>query len=121
MRTPLNPKIRFEVFKRDMFTCQYCGSKGSDIALQVDHIDPVSKGGVNEIINLITSCRDCNLGKSDRKLSDNSVVEKQRKQLELMQEKREQMELMVKWRKSLEPPATPQLGQVVHNNTLLVF
>lgn len=69
--------------------------------LHVDHIEPVSKGGDNGIVNLITSCFDCNLGKSDRKLNDNSVVEKQRKQLELIQERREQIELMFKWKKSL--------------------
>lgn len=28
--------IRFEVFKRDMFTCQYCGRKAPDVILEVD-------------------------------------------------------------------------------------
>ena len=37
-------------------------------------------------MNLITSCESCNLGKSDIPLNDNSVVEKQRHQLELEQE-----------------------------------
>lgn len=100
-RKPLSKKIRFEVFKRDKFTCQYCGQKAPDIVLQVDHIDPVAGGGGNEIVNLITSCFDCNNGKRDKKLDDNSVVEKQRKQLELLQERREQIELMLEWKKSL--------------------
>jgi hypothetical protein len=100
-RKSLSKKIRFEVFKRDKFTCQYCGQKAPDIVLQVDHIDPVAGGGDNDIINLITSCFDCNSGKSDRKLSDNTVVEKQRRQLELLQERREQIELMLEWKKSL--------------------
>ena len=100
-RKALSKKIRFEVFKRDKFTCQYCGQKAPDIVLHVDHIDPVAGGGGNDIINLITSCFDCNSGKSDRKLDDNSVVEKQRRQLELLQERREQIELMLEWKKSL--------------------
>jgi hypothetical protein len=100
-REGLSKKIRFEVFKRDKFTCQYCGAKSPEVVLNVDHIDPVAKGGNNEIVNLITSCFSCNSGKSDRTLSDTSVVEKQRKQLELLQERREQIELMLEWKKSL--------------------
>ena len=100
-RKSLSKKIRFEVFKRDKFTCQYCGQKAPDIILHVDHIDPVARGGDNDIINLITSCFDCNSGKRDRKLDDNTIVEKQRRQLELLQERREQIELMLEWKKSL--------------------
>ena len=44
-RKALSQKIRFEVFKRDSFTCQYCGRKAPDVVLQVDHIVPVAKGG----------------------------------------------------------------------------
>jgi len=100
-RTGLTKRIRFEVFKRDKFTCQYCGLKSPEAILNVDHINPVANGGGNDIINLITSCFDCNNGKSDKLLQDSSVVEKQRKQLELLQERREQIELMLEWKKSL--------------------
>jgi hypothetical protein len=100
-RNSLTKTIRFEVFKRDKFTCHYCGRKAPDVVLHVDHIEPVSKGGTDDIVNLITSCFDCNLGKSNKKLSDNTVIEKQRKQLELLQERREQIELMFQWKKSL--------------------
>jgi hypothetical protein len=100
-RETLSKKIRFEVFKRDKFTCQYCGAKAPDVVLNVDHITPVAKGGTNEIMNLITSCFSCNNGKRDKKLDDGSVVKKQRKQLELLQKRREQIELMLEWKKSL--------------------
>jgi 5-methylcytosine-specific restriction endonuclease McrA len=100
-RISIKKQVRFEVFKRDKFTCQYCGKKAPDVVLNVDHIKPVANGGDNNIINLITSCFDCNNGKSSRELSDNSVIEKQRKQLELLQERREQIELMLEWKKSL--------------------
>lgn len=100
-RKVLSKKIRFEVFKRDGFTCQYCGRSAPDVILEVDHIKPVAKGGQNEIINLITSCRDCNSGKRDRLLSDDSVVKRQKAQLDEINEKREQAKMMVEWRESL--------------------
>jgi 5-methylcytosine-specific restriction endonuclease McrA len=57
-RKSMSKKLRFEVFKRDSFACQYCGNKAPDVVLEVDHINPVSKGGDNSILNLITSCFD---------------------------------------------------------------
>lgn len=97
-RKPLSKTTRFEVFKRDSFTCQYCGSKAPDVILEIDHINPVSKGGDNEMMNLLTSCFTCNRGKTDRVISDNSVVEKQRKQIEELNIRRQQLEMMLQWR-----------------------
>lgn len=68
-REPLSKKIRFEVFKRDSFSCQYCGSIPPQVVLEVDHLIPISKGGDNAIDNLITSCFNCNRGKSATELS----------------------------------------------------
>lgn len=60
-------KTRFEILKRDNFTCQYCGRTiKDDITLQIDHIIPKSKNGTNNTKNLITSCNLCNLGKSNK-------------------------------------------------------
>ena len=100
-RKPLSKKIRFEVFKRDSFKCQYCGRSAPEVVLHVDHIKPVAEGGTNDLMNLITSCADCNLGKGKRKLSDSSVIEKQRKQLEELNERREQLEMMLRWKEGL--------------------
>ncbi len=58
-------KIRFEILRRDKFTCQYCGRKAPDVELQVDHIILKSKGGKYVRENLATSCVECNLGKRD--------------------------------------------------------
>lgn len=59
-------RLRFKVFLRDNFTCQYCGRTPQDGAkLQADHIFPKSKGGGFTFKNLITSCTECNQGKSD--------------------------------------------------------
>lgn len=66
----LSKSLRFEVFARDAFTCQYCGRRPPEIVLEVDHIHPQSKGGLDELLNLITSCYDCNRGKSAKVISE---------------------------------------------------
>ena len=101
-RKSISKKLRFEVYKRDSFTCQYCGRKAPDVALNIDHIKPISKGGTDDILNLITSCFDCNNGKRDVLLGDDAILSKQRLQLEQLQERREQIEMMFDWKKSLE-------------------
>ena len=95
LRKSISKKLRFEVFKRDGFKCQYCGESAPDVILNVDHINPVSKGGDNDVMNLITSCFACNSGKSDREISDNSIIERQRAQLQELSERREQLEMMI--------------------------
>ncbi len=94
--------LRFEVFKRDLFKCQYCGRAAPEVVLHVDHLKPVVEGGTNDILNLITSCVDCNLGKGRRKLSENVTMQKQRDVLEELQERREQLEMMMQWREGLQ-------------------
>jgi len=101
-RKPISKKLRFEVFKRDSFTCQYCGKSAPDVILQVDHIHPVAKGGGNDILNLVTSCDECNAGKGARELSDDSALQKQRQQLDDLNSRREQLEMMIKWREGLK-------------------
>lgn len=101
-RKAIPKKVRFEVFKRDKFTCTYCGRKAPDVVLEVDHIIPVAEGGKNDIMNLTTSCRDCNRGKGKRTLSDDSAIERQRAALEDAQDRREQMEMMLQWQRDLK-------------------
>lgn len=68
-RQPLSKRLRFEVFKRDDFICQYCGAHPPDVVLEVDHITPVAEGGGSESDNLITACFNCNRGKAAIPLS----------------------------------------------------
>lgn len=68
-RKPVSKRVRFEVFKRDDFTCQYCGAHPPAVVLEVDHIIAVANGGTNDEENLITACFDCNRGKSAIPLS----------------------------------------------------
>lgn len=100
-RKPIPKSTRFEVFKRDSFTCQYCGAKAPDVVLHIDHIHPVADGGDNSLLNLVTSCLGCNLGKSDRTLDDNSILLRQRDQLEELNERRQQLEMLLEWRQGL--------------------
>lgn len=100
-RKAIAKRIRFEVFKRDSFTCQYCGAKAPEAVLVIDHIKPVASGGGNEIMNLITACQGCNSGKGPRELSDDSAVAKQRRQLEELNQRREQLEMLLQWRDGL--------------------
>lgn len=64
-RKPLSKRQRFEIFKRDEFCCQYCGNRPPKVILEIDHIVAVADGGTNDEANLVTSCFDCNRGKSD--------------------------------------------------------
>ena len=100
-RKGIGKKTRFEVFKRDKFTCQYCGRMAPDVILEVDHIKPVAEGGTNKMINLITSCRDCNRGKGKVRLSDDTEIKKQQEQLAELAEKREQLKMLMEWRTEL--------------------
>lgn len=100
-RSSLSKSIRFEVFKRDSFTCQYCGRKAPDVLLEIDHIEPVAKGGSGDLLNLTTACKDCNSGKSDKSISQTTLLDKQRAQLEDLQRRREQIDMMFQWQKGL--------------------
>lgn len=111
-RQPLSRSIRFEVFKRDSFTCNYCGRQAPIVTLHVDHIHPVVEGGTNDILNLITACEECNQGKGKRKLSDNQVITKAISQATLLSEKKEQMEMLFEWYKGLQNIDQQQLNAI---------
>lgn len=100
-RPSLSKSTRFEVFKRDSFSCQYCGKRSPDVVLHVDHIRPVSDGGSSDLMNLITSCQECNLGKGCKKLSDSSAVSRRMNQASELQARREQIEMVAKWQRGL--------------------
>lgn len=60
----ISKRLRFEILRRDNHTCQYCGSRGEDSPLTVDHVTPEALGGSDDPDNLVAACLDCNLGKA---------------------------------------------------------
>ncbi len=66
---PLNKRpafTRFNVFLRDRFSCQYCGSRFETRDLTFDHVIPRSRGGRASWSNVVTACRTCNMAKGNR-------------------------------------------------------
>lgn len=61
-------KLRARVFERDGYRCVYCGCEHEK--LQCDHIEPISRGGTNDIANLATACPDCNRDKANMTLEE---------------------------------------------------
>lgn len=72
-RKSTGKRLRFEVFKRDHFTCQYCGTQPPTVVLVADHITPVAEGGLSTIDNLLTACEPCNQGKANKLLGDAAI------------------------------------------------
>ncbi len=66
---------RFNVFLRDHFHCQYCGSADD---LTFDHVVPRSRGGRTTWQNVTTACSPCNLYKGGRLLSESGLHLRQR-------------------------------------------
>ncbi|MFC0661833.1 HNH endonuclease [Eoetvoesiella caeni] len=60
--------IRTRIFKRDDYTCTYCGTRGG--RLECDHIVPIAKGGGHDGSNLTTSCFRCNRSKHSKSLAE---------------------------------------------------
>jgi 5-methylcytosine-specific restriction endonuclease McrA len=56
---------RFNLFLRDQFSCQYCGSRGD---LTFDHVVPRARGGVTSWENVVAACGRCNLRKGAKSL-----------------------------------------------------
>lgn len=58
------------LFARDNYSCQYCGRHRSELRgrqfLTRDHILPLSRGGENTWVNVVTSCSPCNNRKGNR-------------------------------------------------------
>lgn len=73
-RILMTKKLREFIKKRDNYTCCICGNSTHtepNLLLEIDHIVPVSKGGVTEEKNLQTLCWKCNRTKSSKILADN--------------------------------------------------
>lgn len=57
---------RFNIFARDNNTCQYCGHRFARTELNLDHVNPRSRGGLSTWENIVCSCHLCNRRKGGR-------------------------------------------------------
>ena len=57
---------RRNVFKRDHWSCQYCGCQPGGEELTIDHVIPRSQGGISTWENCVLACVGCNKRKADR-------------------------------------------------------
>ncbi|MFC1847531.1 HNH endonuclease [Chloroflexota bacterium] len=55
---------RLEVFRRDQYTCQYCGKKIRQLTL--DHVIPRYRGGQHTWENVVSACVQCNRHKAGK-------------------------------------------------------
>lgn len=96
----ISKTLRFEVFKRDGFQCQYCGRQPPEVILEIDHILPRKRKGKNNPENLITACFDCNRGKGarDLKIAPKSIREK----TEILKEKEVQLKEFYKYQEKIK-------------------
>jgi len=101
-RKAVSTRTRFEIFKRDSFKCQYCGRGTPSVVLEIDHIISVKEGGDNDIQNLITSCFECNRGKSGIPLDKIKIRDDLSEDMAVLVEKEEQLKEYRKLQKRIE-------------------
>lgn len=65
---------RRNVYRRDAFTCQYCGERPGVEHLTIDHVMPRSRGGGSSWENCVTACRRCNARKANRLAEELDLV-----------------------------------------------
>lgn len=109
----ISQRIRFEIFKRDNFTCQYCGEKSPKVILEIDHIIPKKENGVDDIYNLITSCFDCNRGKRDKLLKNKIARNDLHKDVIDLQKQTEQIKMFRDLDSQKEERILQDLGEVI--------
>jgi 5-methylcytosine-specific restriction endonuclease McrA len=64
---------RRNIYRRDEFTCQYCGARPGSELLSIDHVLPRSLGGRSNWENCVLACVACNKRKADRTLADSGL------------------------------------------------
>jgi 5-methylcytosine-specific restriction endonuclease McrA len=64
---------RRNLYRRDAFTCQYCGAQPGTELLSIDHVMPRSRGGRSTWENCVLSCIDCNKRKANRTLVEAGI------------------------------------------------
>lgn len=71
--TQVPPLSNRELFQRDRYTCAYCGDDDHPQKCTRDHIKPLSRGGQDSWMNVVTACRVCNQKKGSRTLDETGL------------------------------------------------
>lgn len=100
----VNKRTRFEVLKRDNYTCRYCRTAEGE--LTIDHVLPIALGGTDEPDNLVAACRDCNYGKGSTGPDEGTVADVS--------------EAHAKWSKAMQDAAEIIEAQLDESDTLVV-
>lgn len=108
----ISKKVRFEIFKRDGFMCQYCGKIPPNVVLEIDHLIAKVDGGTDDLNNLITSCFDCNRGKG--KIPLEKLPASLKDNLENIKEQRKQMKLYSKYLEEIAENVENDLREIGH-------
>jgi 5-methylcytosine-specific restriction endonuclease McrA len=96
----------YAIYKRDHFTCVYCGYDGRDfdrwMQLSIDHVLPRSCGGTDDDTNRVTACRSCNSITSRMKFQPNTPPRT------ILQQKRDRvaetrMRFYTNWKETVAP------------------
>ena len=72
-RKPIPPELRHKILVRDGYRCRECGKSKDETSLEIDHIHPLSKGGLTTEDNLWVLCRQCNQAKKDDVWKDDEI------------------------------------------------
>ena len=64
---------RRNIYRRDRYTCQYCGARPGSELLSIDHVRPRSRGGKSTWENCVLACLECNKRKANRTLVESGL------------------------------------------------
>lgn len=67
------PLTNRALFRRDQHVCLYCGNQFTEVHLSRDHVHPLSRGGEDSWMNVVTACKRCNARKGNAMLEEISM------------------------------------------------
>lgn len=94
------PLTRENVYRRDNYSCVYCGESRRKL-LTLDHVIPKCKGGENTWQNLVTACKKCNNIKSDLSVEDFGKIIKKPYQPHYLMMMKSMFDIPEEWKKYL--------------------
>jgi hypothetical protein len=101
-RSPITNAVRFRVLAESGFRCAYCGASSKEARLEIDHLIPFSRGGSDDVCNLVAACFRCNRGKRDKVISFVPPQSRLRVPAKAKKAERECQDIVAAWRCAFE-------------------